>query len=592
MTATSETWEGANRKRFKVPSGFDPARHGAKFLERIQEEYGEGFRMESFDSAVPAVTVVRENSVVEFIDDGESIHVGLTDGTQEAQGPKIAQQYEALKPGWRITSFRPYAKPGYATMRQLSEREARVRDAVATVLRVARTPWKVQVRENDEGGFDLQVPESYSPTSHDGKLLEVAETSAGEPGWFTQIDPKTLSGKIVPGELPTFPELIPYPFDREVPKFTNPSDTTWSRIPMGRALGKSGLPEGPEFLIDLKAAGHTLVQGTPGSGKSVDINEAIWWLIKVGSKLAITDTPAKSVDFLWAQQYCMDGGWGCATYAEMVTTSELVLAEANRRSKILHHKGLANWFDIDDDPEFVPLVYVVDEWTALTTKTPEPKALDKEHPRRMAIEEENAYKDLLAINVQRLILEMRFTGVFVLLSTQLGNTTTGVTTAMKNGCGNRILKGARPSDRQRANAFSDPDSVPQIPANVSGTPGVSRGVGTGEFEGQPATVFKGYFASVSEFQKNLEADMSLMRTSRPRPTKQEMARLLSDGDFDLGEDDRALGRESTNPFGDEEAPRRGSTSEGMNKARELGLKGAAAANFAGNFDTKAAGSNE
>lgn len=590
MGSNAEQRTDTNRKRFKVPSGFDPAVHGEKFLRKIEDRFGTGFRIESFDPGAQELMVVRESAVAEFVDDGESIHVGLPDGTQESQGPKVAKQYEALKPGWRITDFRPYAKPGYATMRQMTEQEVRVRDAIATVLRVARTPWKVQVREDSDGGFALQLPESYSPAAHDQKLQEVAETSAGSPGWFIQIDPKSLRGQIIPGELPTFPSAVPAPLDRSVPGFTDASDTPWYKVPLGTALGVPGEPQGPEFSVDLKAAGHILMQGTPGSGKTVTINAFIWWAVNCGAKLAITDTPDKSVDFMWARDYCMDGGWGCETYPEMVATSQLVYDEGKRRAQVLRQKGVANWFEVaDKDPSFAPLIYVIDEFTVLTTKKPEPKSLDEDHPKRVAIAMENSYKDLLSVNIQQIILEMRFAGIFVLLATQVGNTTTGITTAMKIGCGNRILMGSRPSDRQRANAFSDPDSVPAVPPHITGAEEVSKGVGAGEFEGQHPTVFKGYYATAAQFKASLDAKPSLARTSRPQPTQEEISRALSEDD-DLDEDDRAFGATSTNPFGDE-GPRRGrpTTSAGMNAARELGLTGAAAANYAGKYDMREAG---
>lgn len=576
------------RVSIRVPASFDPDKHVSKVLARIERDHGPGFRIDSFNKAALEVVAVREGTLAQFSELNGTVRVLLPKGVAKGEGPKLAEEYENLKKGWKVTRFEPYAKPGYAVMAQLTDAEVRVRDAVAAAVGSQRTPWDVQIASRDDGGFDLALPSSYTPTRHDAKLLEVAETAAGEPGWYCKIDPKTLTGAILPGELPTFPTMIPYPFDRKVPRFTNPSDTSWVKVPIGRSLGHAGAAEGSEFSLDLKAAGHTLLQGTPGSGKSVNINAALRWLIKVGAKIAITDTPDKCVDFLWAQPYVMDGGWGCDTYQEMVTTSELVYAEGKRRAEILKRKGLNNWFDITDDSSFVPLFYIVDEYTGLMSKTPEPKSLDKEHPKRVKINEENALKDMLNINVQRIILEMRFAGIFVLMSTQVGNTTTGVSTAVKNGCGNRLLMGARASDRQRANAFNDPDSVPMVPENVRSDGMVAKGVGCGEFEGQPTTIFKGYYASPRQFEADVKADPTLRITERPRPTAAEIARFL--GDMDEGA--------STDPFGDREAPTeaaysgpgatgRGgaaSTSEGMRLAREQGLQGAAAANFAGRYD--------
>lgn len=580
----AEQSTGGARVTVRVPKGFDPDKHSELMLSKIIEKHGEGFTIQGFDPGTGTLTAVRESTIATFVEDGDVIRVELPSGTTEAHGPGIAKEYENLKEGWRIIDFRPYAKPGYAVMRRMSTEEARVRDAIAQVLRVARTPWLVQVKERSGGGYDIHLPGSYSSTAHDEKLLEVAETAAGEPGWYVTINAKTLTGAILPGELPTFEPMIPFDFKRKIPKFTKATDTRWVKVPIGRALGKPGETEGPEFGFDLKAAGHTLLQGTPGSGKSVNINAYIWYLTKVGAKLAIVDTPEKSADFMWAKDYVMDGGWGCESYEEMVATTHLVYQEGKRRAAIMKRKGIANWFDVEDDPSFVPVCLIVDEYTALMAKRDELKSLPKEHPKRVEATTINQHKAMLNANVQANILEMRFAGIFVLLSTQVGNTNTGISTAIKNGCGNRVLMGARASENQRRNAFSDPDSVPEVPDNVRSNGPVSKGVGCGEFEGQAPTIFKGYFASAKQFAADLAADKSLRRTSRPEPTREEINEAIGADDLD---DDGSTGAMNQQMNGG-----RGfggpSTSEGMNVAREMGLQGAAAANFASNFDEKKA----
>lgn len=571
------------RVTIKVPANFDPDRHSEKILEKVTAKYGEGFRLQSYDPADGEVTLVREGTVTLFNAQGDVLHVELPDGTSESEGTKLSAEYESLKPGWKVVDFQPYAKPGFATMRQMSDAEIRVRDALAQVFSLQRQVWNVQVKEKDSGGFDIKLPKSYSPARHDGKLLEVAETAAGEPGWWVKVDPKTLIGKILPGELPTFPAMIPFDFTRTVPRFTKATNTEWVKVPIGRALGKPGEVVGPEFCFDLKAAGHTLLQGTPGSGKSVNINAYIWYLLKVGAKVAIIDTPEKSADFMWAKPYVMDGGWGCESYEEMVATTHLVYSEGKRRAKILKSKGIANWFDIDDDPSFVPIILIVDEYTGLMAKRNELKSLDRSHPKRVEAIAINQYKDMLDDNVHGNILEMRFAGIFVLISTQVGNTKTGVSTAIKNGCGNRVLMGARASDNQRRNAFSDPDSVPTVPDNVRSNKQVSRGVGCGEFDGQAPTIFKGYFATPNEFAANLAGDPHVRRTSRPTPTREEINEAIGVDDLDDEGSDEAMDEQMHGGQGFTS-----STSEGMNIARDMGLRGAAAANFASNYDLKKA----
>ena len=154
---------------------------------------------------------------------------------------------------------------------------------------------------------------------------------------------------------------------------------------------------------------------------------------------------------------------------------------------------------------------------------------------------------MVATFIQKIALEMRFVGVHVFVSTQLGNTKTGVSTALKAACGNRFLMGPNASDNQRANAFSAPDSVAEVPENVKTAPGVSKGVGVTETEGQPSRVFKDYFAPTATFAEHL-ADSSTVRcTSRPEPTRAEIAEHTGMDDLDggagqLGDDDIWTGR--------------------------------------------------
>lgn len=581
MTSTDT---GAKRITMKAPRGFDPDRHGTKVLELIEARHGEGFRIVSFNEDKGELVAVREAQIATFTEREGQIHVELPLGTSAADGPKFAAQAEAQKPGWRVVDFQPYAKPGFATMQPLSEEESRVRDALAQVMRVAKTPWQVKVAARVDGGFDFVLPSAYSPAAHDEKLLEVAETAAGEPGWFAVVDPKTLIGKILPGELPTFPTVIPYPLERDVPAFA-PGDTRWTRIPLGVALGKPGEPVGPEFCVNLKSASHTLLQGLPMSGKSVNLNATIYWWLMMGGELAILDTPDKAVDFEWARPFVREGGWGPESYAQMVATAGLVYDEGRRRAAILKRKGVTNWFDLRGEESFKPILLIADEYTGLMTKDTVPTSLPKDHPMRMEAEEKNGFKDMIGSYVQKIALEMRFVGVHVLVSTQLGNTKTGVSVALKNASGNRLLMGPNASDNQRGNAFAAPDAVARVPENVRSAEGVSKGVGTTETEGQPSVVFKGYFAQVSDFLARIESEGRAPRCAHPDPSRVQIAEYIGDDDLD---DEGSSGAMAQQVHGGRGFGGGRSTSEGMNIAREMGLSGAAAANFAGRYDQQQA----
>ena len=71
---------------------------------------------------------------------------------------------------------------------RLDEATSRCRSAVAVALGVK--PWAVRARPRTGGGFDLELPESYSPSRHDKKLAEVATSVVGRDGWYVDVDPR------------------------------------------------------------------------------------------------------------------------------------------------------------------------------------------------------------------------------------------------------------------------------------------------------------------------------------------------------------------------------------------------------------------
>src|SRR5699024_1817378 len=159
----------------------------------------------------------------------------------------------------------------------------------------------------------------------------------------------------------------------------------------------------------------------------------------------------------------------------------------------------------------------------------------------------NGYKDMIATFIQKIALEMRFVGVHVFVSTQLGNTKTGVSTALKAACGNRFLMGRNASEHLLANSFAAPYSLTAAPPHVPSTAVMSKGVGVTETEGQPSQVFKGYYATPAEFAAQLANAPGLRRTTRPEPTRAEIAEHTGMDDLDhgpgqLGDDDPWDGR--------------------------------------------------
>src|SRR5699024_12545110 len=107
-------------------------------------------------------------------------------------------------------------------------------------------PGAVKASPRRAARFVIDLPNTSMPTRHDDKLTEVAENVVGSRGWYVDSDPKALKAQIIPAEPPTFAEMIPFPFDRDIPQFTSPADTTWAQMPRGRALRPPGRGTGPE----------------------------------------------------------------------------------------------------------------------------------------------------------------------------------------------------------------------------------------------------------------------------------------------------------------------------------------------------------
>jgi len=110
------------------------------------------------------------------------------------------------------------------------------------------------------------------------------------------------------------------------------------------------------------------------------------------------------------------------------------------RAAILKERVINNWFSITDDPSFRPIVLIADKYTGLVAPERPPGPI-KDPPMRVEAEAANGYKDMVATFIQRIALEMRFVGVHVFVSTQLGNAKTDVSTALKAACSNRFLIG-------------------------------------------------------------------------------------------------------------------------------------------------------
>jgi hypothetical protein len=512
-----------------LPEGFDAARHMVALGRKIAETYGEGWVVDSIDPAQRIAYATRQSATIEVsapADTADVIEVRLPRGTKPSDGDRVAARLEDQHPGYCLVDFDPYL--GKAVLHRLSEPEQRCRGAVAVALGVK--PWDVRVTALPDGGFDLVLPPSYTPSKHDKKLDEVATVVVGKPGWYVDADPAALSASIIPSEPPTFPAVVPYPLDRM-------AKMSPDKAPVGVALPAPGSDRGPVVAIDWRASSWALLAGQPGSGKTVATSAIIAGALASGSELAVVDDTNKAVDYLWCKPFVRRGGWGCGSLAEAVTTLGLVYDEGRRRARVLAEAGVVGWHELPPGKAFPPLLVVVDEVTALLTPRRVPSGIPKDHPMRIEALEENLLHASIDRYLQKIIAELRFVRVRALIASQVVNDRTGVGPSLKAKIGHHVLCGANPSKTARSQALADESSVPTVPDNVRSDPGASVGVGVAELEGAAPCVLKTLYATTDQYRAALER-LGAPRTDRPAPTAGEIADYapaLDDGDNSPGD---------------------------------------------------------
>lgn len=520
------------RVRVNLPPGFVPEKHTKAVEKKITEIHGEGFEIDSIESVTrpdgsPGLVAVATRQVtitsVSQSENSKSKTVRLIRGTKPSDGEKMAIKLaDQHGEGWEMTKFDPFL--GTAVLTKLSPDVARCRGAVSVALGVK--PWEVQVKPRRDRGFDLKLPPTYVPSKHESKLEEVATTVVGQDGWYVKVDARELTASIVPSAPPTFPGAIPTPMDSVV-KFDHTDKSTY-KIPLGMKLPAAGESVGETFFLDMNAGAHAQLGGISGGGKTVLLNCYLaTWLAK-GAELAIIDLPTKSADFEWCKDYVRPGGWGCASPAQSAVAIRLIMEEGERRSTLIKSYGVNDWKLLPKGKGLRPLIVIVDELTGLFALEAVPKA-GKDAPQLLKdmaedAQRTNLYKEILKNGVKRVAAELRFTGVFLMLATQVASANTGIEPALRTNLHHKLLMGAKPTPGNRSLVFSDPDRVPLVPENIRSDGAASRGVGSSEPEGDEPSVFKSYYAEVTQYRQWLES-LGVPRTDSPEPTRKQMAQL-------------------------------------------------------------------
>ena len=556
------------RITLKLPADFDPSRHLKALEKLVADRHGDGWELDSIDPIIGVAFITRHVAVTE-VDAGtqteERFEVRLPRGTKPSDGEKVATKLEDQHPGYALVEFEPFL--GKATLARLTPAEQRCRGAVAVALGVK--PWDVQVKSRPDGGFDVALPHTYVPSKHDEKIAEIATVVVGQEGWFAETDPKALTASIVPGEPPSFPPVIPYPFKRAVPRF-DPASDGWSRIFLGRVLGRTGGEDGPELTTDFVAAPHILVSGLTGSGKSILLSVLATGALAHGWELCIADAIKGGVDFMDLQPFVRPGGFG-DDLASACCVLQTAYEEGQRRKKLIQRAGVQKWTQLPTSASLRPVLVAVDELTSLVAPEPTPKGVSKDNPLVLEVAERNLLKATILNTIGKIARELRFTGVSLAIGTQVASTSTGIPTELRANLGMKILLGGKPTDNNRRLALNDPDAVPRVPLNVVDDPaGAARGVGVFEIEGRPSGVVKVLFANPAECATYLRA-LGVATTDRPRPTPAEIARHTPSLETGTGTEDPARAGDRS-PSGNRPEPTRdpatGEVLHGFAKANE------------------------
>lgn len=526
--------EAVTVQRIRLAENIDPKLHQDQIRMLIRKRLGESWTLQSIEAIQGQVTkdgnkvyeaiATSQTTVQEISNQGDHKIVTLPSGTSVSKGDEIAAKLFDQH-GMYMVKFEPFVNR--AVLAKLTSDEVRCRGAVAKA--VGAKPWDVQVHTRSDGGYSIDLPNSYVPSKHDKALTEIAESVIGHFGWYIETNPKHLKLEIIPSEPPTFPAVIPYPFNRP-PQFA--VDTKdWALIPIGMKLPPPGESRGELFTLDMKSGAHVLGGGLSGSGKSVTINAYLAGWLARGAELVIVDLPDKSVDFLWCKPFVRDHGWGCDSPRHSLAALELVRAEGTRRAEILKEHEALNYSELPPGTEMRPLVVIIDELAGLLAYDKVPPGLPKDEPIRLEIEQENMFKAQIERAINKIAAELRFVGVFLLIASQVTNANTGLGPKLRTNLHHKILLGPKPTPAARGQILSNPDAVPEVPINVKMDGKANRGVGVAEPEGAEPSVFKTFYASTDDYRKWL-TKLGVRTTLNPEPTMVHLLKYAKSADDD------------------------------------------------------------
>lgn len=270
---------------------------------------------------------------------------------------------------------------------------------------------------------------------------------------------------------------------------------------------------------------------------TVTLNDIIVGSLAGGAELSIIDVPHKRVDFLWCQDFCRPGGWGCESLEGAVAALQMLYNEGAQRAKVLAEHRVQNWKQLPPKAQFTPVLCVVDEVAGLLSGPPKPAGIPKDHPLMQDWLQENLLRVTLNVLIEKILAEHRFVGFRMLLSSQVTNNTTGVGPSKKSKMGHFILQGVSPSDTAKGQTFNDPKAVPSVPRNILADAKAGRGVGVADLTGGGGPkVYKSLYGDPDDFRAALER-LGVAKHADNTPTPAQINRHTPSLDDDGSSDD-------------------------------------------------------
>lgn len=493
----------ANRKK-KIPlkkffpNGFDKTNPDdmIKLTVLIQEQAAknpeyEGYSVFSVDPDNQFAIIAPMDMDSADINDGiKAVKLNISECADTSSQKKTVFNLEN-QPQYQGYSVVDFVRVGSAEclviLQQLDEKATAARRIFADVLNVQ--PWNIRINRTPENGWKIRIKEgsvTYQASKYDKKMQEAVEV-VGKKGWFFKANPETGVIMVYPGVPPTFPEKIPMP------------SGLWKKADLrhayfGMKLPDKGRETGDLLFNDWKNGPGVLVAGASNGGKSVIINNLIYFALAAGCQLIICDDEDKAADFKWCRPWVMDKGWGCDGMEYCSATLEHVLDLCKQRADVIKRYDKMNWWGLPDEvkKENPPILLVCDEIAQWAAPFTVPAGLSKDNPTRISGEYEKGIRAISFLALKRISQKARFAGIFFLYATQSATAPNGLDPSVRLNLASKILVGAKVQDSVRDNVLNDAKNAPKVEENII-KEGRSIGTGVAELVGQEACVYKGFY---------------------------------------------------------------------------------------------------